>query len=61
MHHQYLLRQYNPQHHYVNYVHGILLLTQNIVSYCNGVESLCAHCDREDVLSLVEASQSAHH
>ena len=32
---------------------------KDAISYCNGVESLCAHCDREDVLSLVEASQAA--
>ena len=34
---------------------------KDAISYSNGVESLCAHCDREDVLSLVEASQAADH
>ena len=32
---------------------------KDAISYCIGVESLCAHCDREDVLSLAEASQAA--
>ena len=34
---------------------------KDVISYCNGVESLSAHCDREDVLSLVEVSQAADH
>ena len=32
---------------------------KDAISYCNGVESMSAHCNREDVLSLVEASQAA--
>lgn len=35
-----------------------ILLLQSL-SYYNGLESVCAHCDREDMLSLEEPSPAS--